>query len=128
MIWQRMLNQNHITMATNRPTRTTAYTIMGEIGNETLFNFIHNVLPARKFTSHDFTMLFPVHFPNEYERMLDAYVEYGETPYRNQKITNAIGKYLGNHRQSLHIEKIGTAKSKNINGTVSSASVWHKVL
>lgn len=123
-----MLNQNHITMATNRPTRTTAYTIMGEIGNETLFNFIHTVLPAREFTSHDLTMLFPVHFPNEYERMLDAYVEYGETPYRNQKITNAIGKYLGNHRQSLHIEKIGTAKSKNINGTVSSASIWRKTL
>lgn len=115
-------------MATNQPTRTTAYTIMGEIGNETLFNFIHNVLPARKFTSHDFTMLFKTHFSNEYERMLEVYAEYGETPYRNQQITKAIGKYLGNHQQSLHIDNIGKARSKNINGTVSSASIWRKTL
>ncbi len=115
-------------MATNHPKRTTAYTIMGEIGNETLLRFIRNAFPSREFTSHDFTMLFPTHFPNEYERMLEVYAEYGEMPYRNQKITNAIGKYLGNHRQSLHIEKIGTAKSKNINGSISSASVWRKTL
>lgn len=123
-----MLNQNHITMATSRLTRTTAYIIMGEIGNETLLGFIRNALPTHEFTSHDFTMFFPIHFPNEYERMLEIYVEYGEIPYRNQKITNAIGRYLGKHRQSLHIEKIGTARSKNINGTISPASVWHKTI
>ncbi len=115
-------------MATNRPTRTTAYTIMGEIGNETLFNFIHNVLPARKFTSHDFTMLFPVHFPNEYERMLEVYAEYGETPYRNQQITRLIGIYLYNYQCELHIEKIRDVRSENINGTISQASIWRKTL
>ncbi len=115
-------------MATNQSTRTTAYTIMDGINHETLLGFIHNVLPAHDFSSHDFTMLFKTHFSNEYERMLEVYAEYGETPYRNQQITKAIGKYLDNHRQSLHIEKIGTAKSKNINGTVSSASIWRKTL
>ena len=115
-------------MATNRPTRTTAYTIMGEIGNETLLRFIRNAFPSREFTSHDFTMLFPTHFSNEYERMLEASAEYGEMPYRNQQITRAIGKYLGNHRQSLHIDNIGKARSKNINGTISQASIWRKTL
>lgn len=115
-------------MATNRPTRTTAYTIMGEIGNETLFNFIHTVLPAREFTSHDFTMLFKTHFSNEYERTLEVYAEYGETPYRNQQITRLIGIYLYNHQCELHIEKIRDVRSENINGTVSSASIWRKTL
>lgn len=113
-------------MATNQFKRTTAYTIMGEIGNETLLGFIRNAFPSREFTSHDFTMLFPTHFPNEYERMLDAYVEYGEMPYRNQQITRAIGRYLDKHRQSLYIDNIGKARSMNINGTISPASVWRK--
>lgn len=115
-------------MTTKRTTRTTAYTIMGEIGNETLLEFIRNALISHEFTSHEFIYLFRTHFRNEYERMLEIYAEYGEIKYRNKQIANAIGRYLGHHRQSLYIEKIDTKRDMNINETISAASIWRKTL
>lgn len=100
---------------------------MGEIGNAVLLDFIRSTLANQQFTSHDFIDLFSGHFSAEYERMVDIYSEYGDICYRNKMVANAIGRYLGNHRNNLHIEKIGVQRSKNINGTISSASVWHQI-
>lgn len=115
-------------MATRHTSRITAYTIMGGIGDDALLGYIRTSLPASEFTSHDFTIHFPTFFPDEYERMLEVSIEYGDMPHRNQKIANSIGKYLWHHRHSLHIEKTGTVRNKNINGSISSASVWRKTL
>lgn len=60
--------------------------------------------------------------------MQNAYAEYDEMRYRNQKVSTAIGQYLWNHRHSLHIEKIREADSENINGTISPAALWRKTL
>ena len=114
-------------MRTKHPPQTTAYTIMEEMGNAVLNNFIQSIIPPR-FSSHNFISLFCSHFSAEYERMLQAYPECEDNNHRNTKISNAIVRYLGNHQIGLSIEKIGVEHSKNINGTMSNASVWRKIM
>ena len=114
-------------MRTQHPPQTTAYTIMEEMGNAVLSDFIQSITTTR-FSSHYFIDLFRSHFSVEYERMLQVYHEYADNNHRNTKISNAIGRYLGNHQSGLRIEKIGIEQSKNINGTMSKASVWRKIM
>lgn len=114
-------------MRTKHPPQTTAYTIMEEMGNVVLSNFIQRIVPPR-FSSHDFMDLFRSHFSVEYKQMLQVCPECEDEKHRNAKISNAIGRYLGNHQIGLRIEKIGVEHSKNINGTMSKASVWRKIM
>ena len=108
--------------------RTTAYSIMSEIGDTELLAFIRRTFVVNLFSSHDFIESFVAHYSVEYERMQDVYAEYGDICYRRKMIANAIGRYLGNHCDRLCIEKVRVERSKNINETMSSATVWRIIL
>lgn len=115
-------------MRTKRIIRATAYTIMSEIGDTELLAFIRRTFVVNLFSSHDFIRSFVAHYLVEYGRMVDVYTEYGGICYSRKMIANAIGRYLGNHCDRLCIEKVRVERSKNINGTMSSATVWRKIL
>jgi hypothetical protein len=104
----------------------TAYTILTELGNDVLREYIYQSIPSEEFDSHDFTNPFVKDFKANYEEMLEVHRAEGDIKDRNVIISRLIGNYLGNNRVSLEIEKTGETTSLNMNGKISETSKWRK--
>ena len=92
-------------------TRTTAYSILKELGNDALYKYIYENIAEPIFDSHRVTNPFPQDFKDHYERMLIAHADEGDIRNRNVIIANRIGIYLGRNSRDLQIEKIGEVTS-----------------
>ena len=106
----------------------TAYSILKELGNDTLCRYIYENITELTFDSHRITNHFPQDFKDYYERMLVAHTHEGDIRNRNVIIANRIGIYLGQNSQALQIEKIGEVTSTNMNGEESPTSLWKKLV
>lgn len=111
---------------TIKPQSTTAYTILKQLGNDTIRKYIHESIPLREFDSHYFIKSFLDDFKNEYDDMLNAHKTLGDQKKQNQRISNLIGNYLGKNQTVLGITKIGDVESLNINGSKTTNSKWRK--
>lgn len=107
-------------------TRTTAYSILKELGNDALYKYIYENIAEPIFDSHRVTNPFPQDFKEHYERMLIAHADEGDIRNRNVIIANRIGIYLGRNSRDLQIEKIGEVTSINMNGEKTPTSLWNK--
>lgn len=107
-------------------TRTTAYSILKELGNDALYKYIYENIAEPIFDSHRVTNPFPQDFRDYYERMLIAHEDEGDIRDRNIIIARSIGNYLGHNSGALQIEKIGEVASTNMNGEETPTSLWRK--
>lgn len=108
---------------------TKTYRILKELGNHRLRNYIYENIAEPTFDSHRITSRFPQDFRTYYERMLNALASEGNIPQNPHfAIANQIGNYLRLNSQALQIEKIGDARSSNMNGKTSRSSLWKKAV
>lgn len=107
--------------------KSTVYAIIKELGNEPLHRYIYENIAENQFDSHRITNYFHQFFKDYYERMLIALGNKNDITNKNVIIANSIGNYLGRNQRELQIEKIGKVISVNMNGNLSSTSLWQKV-
>lgn len=110
-------------------TKTTAYSILKELGNDLLRQYIYNQLPYPQFNSHDFTNSFAENFQDHFNRMLELHRTEGNDEQSGQIVSRLMGVYLGMNRKALMIEKIGeNPPTLNINSTYTKTSLWRKTI
>ncbi|MCD8101818.1 MAG: hypothetical protein LUE26_04510 [Alistipes sp.] len=105
----------------------TPYSILKGIGAEKLREHIYRNISGEQFDSHDFNISFSIHFPDEYNRMLETHPADEDFNSVKHKVAATMGMFLQRNQEELHIKKIGKGKyTLSLNGTMTTTSLWQK--